>query len=117
MPRDARKYLHDVQDCCAFLMEFIQERSIDDYVHNRPFRSTVERELIIVGEAIMQLTQSFPDFAAKITDCKRIIGFRHVLVHGYDTIAPATLWDILTVKVPVLESEARLLLSQLSHDE
>ena len=112
MPHDPEKYLHDVVSSCEFLLEFTTGRTVDDFARDRGFRSAVERELQIVGEAVMQLERVAPQVAARISEYRNIIGFRHVLVHGYDSLHPATVWKVIEVKIPVLAAECRRLLDE-----
>ena len=112
MPHDPQKYLYDILSSCEFLLEFTQERTVDDYAQDRAFRSAVERELQIVGEAMLQLDKIAPQVASRIPEHRDIIGFRHVLVHGYDSLQPATVWSVIAVKLVVLAREVRGLLSE-----
>jgi uncharacterized protein with HEPN domain len=113
MPRDAQKYLYDILSSCEFLLEFTAGRTVDDYAQDRGFRSAVERELQIIGEAVMQLDRLSRELAARIPEHRDIIGFRHVLVHGYDSLHPATVWNVIEDKLPALVREVRALLAQL----
>ena len=113
MPRDPEKYLYDIRSSCEFLLEFAAGRTVDDYARDRAFRSAVERELQIIGEAVLQLDRVAPQLAARIAEHRNIIGFRHVLVHGYDSLHPATVWNVIEVKLPVLSREVQTLLSEL----
>lgn len=113
MPHDPEKYLFDVRGACDFLLAFTRERTVDDYAQDRGFRSAVERELQIIGEAIMQLERVAPSTAARISEHHAIIGFRHVLVHGYDSLHPATVWNVIEAKLPVLAREVRDILHEL----
>jgi uncharacterized protein with HEPN domain len=88
MPRNPRKYLFDMLDSRRFLRGFIQERALDDLRLDRGFRSAVERELQIIGEACFMLERVNPEICGQISEYKRIIRFRHVLVHGYDVVSP-----------------------------
>jgi uncharacterized protein with HEPN domain len=105
MRRDPAKPLHDMLDSCTFLMQFTVGRSQGDLRNDRGFRSAVERELIIIGEALAALERIAPDKAAQISEHKRIIRYRHVLVHGYDVVDPDITWAILTEKLPILKVE------------
>lgn len=116
MPHDPEKYLDDVLSSCEFLLEFTAGRSVDDYAGDRGFRSAVERELQIIGEAVMQLERDNPQLAARISGHRNIIGFRHVLVHGYDSLRPETVWNVIEGKLSALAREARALLSELGAD-
>jgi len=113
MPHDPEKYLADILGSCGFLAEFTAGRTADDYARDRAFRSAVERELQIIGEAVMQLNRIAPQVAARISDHRNIIGFRHVLVHGYDSLHPATVWNVIEHKLPVVTHEVRVLLDDL----
>ena len=113
MPHDPQKYLYDTLSSCEFLIEFTADRTVDDYARDRGFRSAVERELQIIGEAVLQLDRAAPQVAARIPEYRNIIGFRHVLVHGYDSLQPATVWNVIEVKLAALTREVRGLLDEL----
>ena len=113
MPHDPEKYLYDIRSVCAFLLEFTAGRGVEDYRRDRAFRSAVERELQIVGEAVLQLERTAPDLARRISEYRNIIGFRHVLVHGYDSLEPATVWNVIETKLQILQDEAQRLLEKL----
>ena len=112
MPRhDPAKYLYDIVSCCEFVLEFTRGKTVEDYNKDRAFRSALERELQIIGEAMLRLDQVSPQTAEKISQHRSIIGFRHVLVHGYDSLDPNTVWNVVEAKVPVLLEQAKKLLA------
>jgi uncharacterized protein with HEPN domain len=113
MPHDPEKYLYDVLSSCEFLLTFTAGRTVHDYEGDRGFRSAVERELQIIGEAVMQLERIAPAIVSRIPEYQRIICFRHVLVHGYDSLKSDTVWSVITGKLPGLASEVRSLLDEL----
>lgn len=102
MPRDREKYLYDMLDSCRFLVELTRGESVDRYVGDRVFRGAVQRELQIIGEALLQLRALDQATAAKIREHERIIGFRHVLVHGYDVVDSSVVWHIVQERLPEL---------------
>lgn len=95
MPPDPRKYLRDILDRATFVSEFMADKSINDLLNNRPVRSAVERELMVLGEALYQLHQTSPELAERIKSWREIIRFRHVLVHGYSTLNMEIVWDVI----------------------
>jgi uncharacterized protein with HEPN domain len=107
---DAQKYLYDMLSSCDFLLEFTQRKTIKDYKDDRGFRSAVERELQIIGEALLQLDNNYPQIAEQIPDYLNIIGFRHVLVHGYDSLNPVTVWHVIETKLSELRTQIQSLL-------
>jgi uncharacterized protein with HEPN domain len=111
MPRDPRKYLFDMLDRAQFVTGLLRTRTIDDLVNDRVLRSAVERELSIVGEALMQLNAAAPAQAQRIHQWREIIGFRHVLVHGYGELNMQTIWDTVRDDLPVLIEQVEAMLN------
>ena len=107
---DPKKYLYDIVNCCEFILEFTGNKTVEDYKNDRAFRSALERELQIIGEAMLKMDSISPQTAAKISQHRSIIGFRHVLVHGYDSLDPDTVWNVVETKLPILFEQSRNLL-------
>lgn len=59
-PKSAR-YLRDILDCCEFIAENLQDRTLDDYVENRLLRQAIERNFEIIGEAAGRLSKTDPE--------------------------------------------------------
>lgn len=57
-------------------------------------------------------TEQAPQIAEQISEYRNIIGFRHVLVHGYSNLDPATVWNVIETKRSPLCSPVNLLLHQ-----
>lgn len=108
--RDPQKYLYDMLSSCEFLLEFTKGKSIKDYRDDRAFRSALERELQIIGEAMMQLEKICPERAEQIDEHFNIIAFRHIIVHGYDSLDPATVWNVVETKLDKLRGQIESLL-------
>lgn len=83
MDRRARALLYDVQQAGMLVERFTSGKSFDEYMADPLLRSGVERQLEIIGEAFNQLAKVAPDEAARITDYRRIIAMRNILIHGY----------------------------------
>lgn len=107
MTRDAEKYLFDILDSARFLVNFTKGQTEGRYRTDRAFRGAVERELQIIGEALMQLRNLRPEVSAAITESHNIIGFRHVLVHGYFDLDTGTVWDVVQNKLEILAREVK----------
>ncbi len=109
---EPEKYLYDMLSSCEFLIEFTGDKTVDDYINDRAFRSAVERELQIIGEALIVLEKIAPAVAARIPEYQNIIGFRHVLVHGYDSLDPMTVWNVIETKLEALAPYINSLLKE-----
>jgi uncharacterized protein with HEPN domain len=108
---EARKYLYDIQQAIELIDAFCAGKSFADYEQDAMFRSAVERQFEIVGEAITRLAQLSPELAAKLTEYRRIIAFRNILIHAYATIDDRIVWGVLEGKLPLLRAEVRSLLA------
>jgi uncharacterized protein with HEPN domain len=113
MPHDAKVLLEDVRLAAEDIEQFTAGKSLSDYLADRLLRAAVERLYIVIGEALARLERTDPGLAAGVTDLRRIIDFRNVLVHGYEVIDPATVWQTTEQHLPVLRAEAEGLLARL----
>ena len=107
---EARKYLYDMQRAVALLREFTVGKAFADYEGEAMRRAAVEREFEIVGEALAQLSKSDPEVAERITEHRRIIAFRNILIHGYADVDDRLVWDLVETKLPTLSREIEALL-------
>jgi uncharacterized protein with HEPN domain len=113
MRRDPRSFLWDVRDAADAIARFSRGRSFDNYLADDMLRSAVERQFEIIGEALSQLAKADAALAARIPDSRRIIGFRHVLIHGYNRIDDAAVWSAIKIDLPPLRTQAAALLAEL----
>lgn len=112
MPRDVDVYLNDIKLSCEAIVEFTRDKSFEDYQRTRMLRSAVERELSIIGEAVGQVLKVQPELRESLTDAKRIVGFRNVVIHAYATLSDARVWQIVQRYVPRLHTEVQALLER-----
>ena len=113
MRRDPRSFLWDVRDAADAVASFTQGRSFGDYLADRMLRAAVERKFEIIGGALSQLAKTDPDLASRISDLRRIINFRNVLIHGDDRIDDVEVWRTIEIDLPPLRAEAAALLAEL----
>jgi uncharacterized protein with HEPN domain len=85
MPRDARAYLADVVEACEAIAAAVEGMDLAAYTGDRLVRSSVEREFIIIGEALAALRRTAEEIFHRITQARRIIDFRNQLTHEYPT--------------------------------
>lgn len=116
MQRDVRSFLRDILDACDAIAVALQCSNLEGYRTNRTIRSSVEREFIIIGEAMAGLARFAPDLFAKITDGRKVIDFRNHLAHEYQVVNDVLVWGIADRDVPVLRRECALLLANIEAD-
>src|SRR5437870_7792151 len=106
------KWLDDVREACDLILSATAGKSLDDYETDRLLRSAVERNFEIVGEALTRLRQTDPTTAERIPECRDIIAFRNVLVHGYEFIDNRRVWQIIQRDVQRLRDQVAELLNE-----
>ena len=60
MPRSAEAYLEDIVESCEAIEAAILGVNAEGYLSSRLLRSAVEREFLIVGEAVVALGRLEP---------------------------------------------------------
>ena len=112
MPRDVRAYLSDIVDACRAIEAAVSGLDLAGYAESRLIRSSVEREFIIIGEAIAALSHVSPPLFEAISNARRIVDFRNQLTHEYPTVDDALVWAIVTKDVALLRKESASLLGR-----
>ncbi|CAN5735409.1 MAG: DUF86 domain-containing protein [Rubrobacteraceae bacterium] len=108
--------LRQIADACSFVLSVTEGKTLEDYSGERLLRQGVERNLQIIGEAVGRLRRDDPETADSLSEHERIVGFRNVLVHGYDLVDDAIVWDTIRTKLPLLLSEVERLLEKRDRD-
>ena len=113
MQLEVRKYLFDIKRAITYLVSFTDGKTQDDYLNDPLLRSAVERQFEIIGEAVSKLVKLDPAFVSRISEYRKLVNFRNILIHGYAAIDDHLVWDLLQSKLPVLISE----IESLSREE
>jgi uncharacterized protein with HEPN domain len=105
MQLEAKKLLEDIRQACEEILAFTDGKTFQNYKQEKLLRSGVERQFEIIGEALNRLTKVAPDEINQVSHYKRIISFRNILIHGYDLIEDAVVWDVVAKDLPLLYSQ------------
>jgi uncharacterized protein with HEPN domain len=111
MRLEAKKYLYDIQQAGERIAQFTAGKRLEDYRNDAMLRAAVERQFEIIGEALAQLIRLDDALAARITERRRIVAFRNILIHGYADVDDRVVWDVVESKLPALRREVGALLS------
>jgi len=106
-----QKYLEDMLSSITNIELFLstRPREYEKFLEDRCFRSAVQWEIAIIGEAMNKLLKLNPN--VEITDKKRIVATRNYLIHGYDSLRPDIIWSIVINHLPILKKEIQDLLN------
>jgi uncharacterized protein with HEPN domain len=100
-----RALLHDIQQAIGLIDRFVLRKDFEDYTGDPMVRSAVERQLVIIGEALNQMTRLAPTIAAQVSEYRRIIALRNILVHSYAKVDDRVIWSIVNDKIPRLRRD------------
>lgn len=110
--RRAAKLLWDVRAACESILEFTNERNLDDYSSSRLLQAAVERQFEIIGEAMSVLRRKSPEAAERVPDLDKMVAFRNILAHEYDRVRAPIVWQTVEVEVPELLALVNVLLGE-----
>jgi uncharacterized protein with HEPN domain len=91
------------------------DRSREDLDEDELLRLGLTRAVEVVGEAAARVSDSTRRRAHGIP-WEQIVGTRHRLIHGYDSVDLDLLWTIITTDLPALESHLEELIAEVSKD-
>jgi uncharacterized protein with HEPN domain len=104
MNPESLKYVEDILDSIEMIEFHLRDiNSFSEYSSNLTVIDAVERRLAIIGEALWKISKLHPEL--EVTDQKKIIGLRHILVHDYDLIDDSTIWKIVQNNLDILKEE------------
>ena len=108
---DIKKYLFDIKDGIeAIEIVKLQLPDYDSFISNRILRSSVERELILIGEVAAKILKEFPN--VPITHILKIKDTRNIIVHDYDGVNYKIIWNIIQVHLISLKIQVEDLLNK-----
>lgn len=106
MNPESLKYIDDILDSINAINSYLSEiKSFSEYASNLMMIDAVERRLAIIGEALWKLTKLNKNI--HVTDQRKIIGLRHILVHDYDLIDDGSIWKIIHNNLGILKEEIK----------
>ena len=106
-------YLLDINKSIDSIFEYLEEvLDFDDYELNKMVRRAVERELEIIGEALNRIIKIDP--LIDISDIRRIINLRNVIIHAYDNVDNVIIWGIINKDLQLLKDQVNVLLTKIN---
>jgi uncharacterized protein with HEPN domain len=111
--RREQALLWDICHAADAVAAFARGKTLEDYQGDQLLRAAVERQLTILGEAVVQVSRLSPELAERIPEHGAVIAFRNLLIHGYATIVDEIVWGILSRDLPVPRTRVAQLLEEL----
>jgi uncharacterized protein with HEPN domain len=111
MQLESKACLEDVLQAAELILQFTVGKDIAKYESDILLRSAVERQFEIIGEAINRLRRIESTMIDTIPHALRIIAFRNILIHGYDVVENAIVWDVIQNNLTPLLNQVRQLIN------
>jgi len=111
MPRDFKVYLEDVLEAAGKIRGYTADLSYSDFEKDSKTVDAVIRNLEIIGEAVKHLPQ---ELRSRHTDIewRKVAGLRDVLSHAYFEVDLGIVWEVVSTKLPTLESRVAGILQE-----
>ena len=108
--------LEHIQTAIEQLLTYKDKYELDDIKNNPVVFYGFVKLVEIIGEAVYMLTKEYRE-AHQVINWRQIEAMRHVLVHGYYTVDPATLWDTIEYDIPELKPVIEKLLAEYNEEK
>ena len=115
LPKRWDMYVDDMLDACELVLKFTDGFECAEVLNNDEKYSATLHSLQTVGEAANRISSEVRDAHPEIP-WKDIIGARNWIAHGYDAIDPEKFWTMVTISVPELIPELRVLREEAVND-
>ena len=110
--REPRERLRDILDAIQHIERYTA-RGRQAFEADELLQNWCVRHLQVIGEAVRALPDEVRNRAPEIP-WPKIIGMRHILVHGYFEIDTQVVWEAVEHDLPPLKEGIARLLLQLS---
>jgi len=68
-------------------------------------KERLKETLKIIGEALNRIRNTDSEVLQRISEHRRVIGFRNILIHGYDVADESIVWEAVRKHLPILVRE------------
>jgi uncharacterized protein with HEPN domain len=111
MKKDNLVYIEDILNSCDRILQYVENKTIDDLAEDQMMLDAIVRNIIVIGEAANKLDENFrlenPDFPVRDA-----ITMRNKIVHDYDMVDVSIVWDTVKHNIPDLRELCESLLSK-----
>lgn len=112
MTNKTPKLLFDALESCRAIRRYADGVDFAAYLRDDLLRDAVERRLGIIGEALHRAQALEPTLSDQLPELGEIVGMRNRLIHGYDKVDNAVVWDTVENRLPSLQTRLADLLAE-----
>ncbi len=111
MSLSTHAYLQHMLDEILFLQAHISTITKEDVLRDAVLKRAIVRSIEIIGEASKQIPDTIKQHYPEVA-WKPIASMRDRLIHEYFGIDYDIVWDVLTMKIPILEQQVRHIIQE-----
>ena len=104
MRQESDVYLHHIIEAIESIEKQIRGMTEEQFYDSEVIRRFVERKLEIIGEASKRISEEFKNQYPKVP-WEKMAGIRNVIIHEYEDIDTAIIWDTITQHLPSLKKQ------------
>ncbi len=105
--RDPGLYLADIKICIKNIEKYTKGMDFENFIANQMVEDAVVRNLMIIGEAITQISKEIGAQYPTIF-WREIIGMRNKIIHEYFGVDKRIVWNTIKDDLPKLKSELKI---------
>lgn len=106
-------YFWDIRRAGEDILRFTEGKKLADYQQDAMLSAAVERKFEIIGEALSQAEQLYPELRGLVENSWQIIAFRNRVIHGYASLENRLVWSIVQVYLQPLLDQIETLLADI----
>lgn len=115
MKATTTRRLLDARNACAEIDGFMAGSSLDHLRQERLLQLGLFKLLEIVGEALNKARRGEPYVESRIPRLRRYVSLRNQIVHDYDKVDLAIIWQVATDGIPELRHDLERLVGNDGH--
>lgn len=94
MDDKTRKHLCDIEVAAALIRGFVAGHDLSSYESDDMIRSSVERQLQIIGTAVRQISDGESEMASKLPGAKRFVEIANQLDDPFGEVSTVVTWGL-----------------------
>jgi uncharacterized protein with HEPN domain len=100
-----------IRDAAIEILQFTQNRSLEEFLENAMLKMACVKELEIIGEAANQVSNTTKEEHPEI-EWRLITAMRNVLVHEYFAVSYERVWETIISELPDLLSKIEAIIEK-----
>lgn len=108
--KDDGVFIRHILDELSYLKENAKGLDFEDFLEDETLKRAFARSIEIIGEASKNISEEMKEKHTGI-EWNKITGMRNRLIHGYFGVNWKIVWDVIVNKLPELENQLQLVLS------